>query len=104
MIENLGKTATLSKMTKDHQEDSVRESETIELDFCSTRYQQRRSTFVEAKSNPLFELGLDEDIDFPEIQVGDYSTAIRLWSNYRLIVLVEKRPRREATTLHWFGR
>jgi hypothetical protein len=71
MIETLGKSATLAKMTKDYQEDSVRESETIELDFCSTRYQQRRSTFVEAKSNPLFELSQDEEIEFPEIKVRE---------------------------------
>lgn len=50
-------------------DDDIRESETIELDFCSTRYQQRRSTFVELNSNPLVELGHDEDIIIPEIRV-----------------------------------
>jgi hypothetical protein len=82
MIENLGKSgfplhlvlltclATLAKMAKDCQiDDSVRESETLELDFCSTRYQQRRSTFVEVKSNPLVELNHDADIPTPEIRV-----------------------------------
>lgn len=69
MIENLGK-STLSKMAKEaQQDDNVRESETIDLDFCSTRYQQRRSTIVEVKSNPLVELIQDEDIQIPEIRV-----------------------------------
>lgn len=52
--------------------DDVRESETIDLDFCSTRFQQRRSTFVEAKSNPLIELAQDEDIQAPDIRVISY--------------------------------
>ncbi len=62
--------ATLAKMAKDCEvEDSVRESEIVELDFCSTRYQQRRSTFVEVKSNPLVELNHDADLPTPEIRV-----------------------------------
>lgn len=70
IIENLGKSATLAKMAKECQmDDHVRESETLELDFCSTRYQQRRSTFVEVKSNPLVELGHDADIPAPEIRM-----------------------------------
>jgi hypothetical protein len=70
MIENLGKTTTQAKMAKEaQQDDNVRESETIDLDFCDIRYQQRRSTIVEVKSNPLVELVQDEDIKIPEIRV-----------------------------------
>jgi hypothetical protein len=67
MIDNIGKNSTHAKMVKET--DNVRESETIDLDFCDTRYQQRRSTIVEVKSNPLVELAQDEDIKIPEIRV-----------------------------------
>jgi len=77
MVESLGKTSTEAKGTRSKTPSAdIRDSDSVDLEFCNTRVQERRSTVVEFKGNPLVEFYVNDDVPSVEMKAKSNTTPV----------------------------